>query len=187
MKGQSRLQLLRRPSSFRGCSALLKMFYNTVVASEVFYTVESTRQAGQEGQIGCGLYFQLSSSSGNGLVEQKFTCELLSLQICTSYALSETGGKWQRNFASRPVYTPSNVRAAMSVELRMSKCATKLDGPNICPLDSAVEVQKRKMLAKLIHHGQHLSLLYNTVDYLNGGVERTTYHSHLALLWGDRR
>ncbi|MED6237154.1 hypothetical protein ATANTOWER_019830, partial [Ataeniobius toweri] len=32
--------------------------------------------------------FQLSSSSGNGLVKQKFACELLSLQICASDALS---------------------------------------------------------------------------------------------------
>ncbi|MEQ2293317.1 hypothetical protein AMECASPLE_032097 [Ameca splendens] len=75
--------------------------------------------------------FQLSSSSRNGLVEQKFACELLSLQICASVALScETGGKWPRNSASEPVYAPSDVRAATSVELRMSKCATKKDGPN---------------------------------------------------------
>ncbi|MED6249424.1 hypothetical protein ATANTOWER_013832 [Ataeniobius toweri] len=42
-----------------------------------------------------------------------------------------TGGKWPRNSASQPVYTPSDVRAATSVELRASKCATKMDGPNI--------------------------------------------------------
>ncbi|MEQ2305584.1 hypothetical protein AMECASPLE_039321 [Ameca splendens] len=66
------------------------------------------------------------------LVEQKFICELLSLQICASVALSfETGGKWQPNSASQPVYTPSDVSAVKSVELRMSKCATKMDGPNI--------------------------------------------------------
>ncbi|MED6262625.1 hypothetical protein ATANTOWER_023017 [Ataeniobius toweri] len=75
--------------------------------------------------------FQLSCSSGNGLVEQKFACELLSLQTCASDALScETGGKWPRNSASQPVYAPSDVRAATSVELRVSKCATKMDGPN---------------------------------------------------------
>ncbi|MED6242444.1 hypothetical protein ATANTOWER_004789 [Ataeniobius toweri] len=73
-------------------------------------------------------YFQLSSSSGNGLVEQKFACELLSLQICTSVALSrETRGKWPRNKFFLQIYNPGDVRAAMSVELRMSKCATKMD------------------------------------------------------------
>ncbi|MEQ2305529.1 hypothetical protein AMECASPLE_038853, partial [Ameca splendens] len=75
--------------------------------------------------------FQLSSSSGNGLVEQKFACELLSLQICASVALScETGGKWHRNSASQLVYAPSDVRAATSVELRVSKYAPKMDDPN---------------------------------------------------------
>ncbi|MEQ2242737.1 hypothetical protein ILYODFUR_039072 [Ilyodon furcidens] len=69
---------------------------------------------------------------------QKFACELLSLQICASVALSfETGGKWPQNSPSQPVYTPSDVRAATSVELCMSKCATKMDGPNIpSPLGS---------------------------------------------------
>ncbi|MEQ2240129.1 hypothetical protein ILYODFUR_011678, partial [Ilyodon furcidens] len=43
--------------------------------------------------------FQLSNSSGNGLVEQKFACELLSLQICASVASSrETRWKWQQKF-----------------------------------------------------------------------------------------
>ncbi|MED6255787.1 hypothetical protein ATANTOWER_015061 [Ataeniobius toweri] len=75
--------------------------------------------------------FQLSSSSGNGLVEQKFACELLSLQICASVTLScETGWKWHQNFISSGFYTLGDVRAATSVELRMSKCATKMDGPN---------------------------------------------------------
>ncbi|KAK5612656.1 hypothetical protein CRENBAI_009470 [Crenichthys baileyi] len=75
--------------------------------------------------------FQLSSSSGNGLVEQKFACKLLSLQISAYVALScETRGKWQRNSPSQPVYTPSDLRAVMSVELRMSKGATKMDDPN---------------------------------------------------------
>ncbi|MED6280248.1 Dynein heavy chain 8, axonemal [Characodon lateralis] len=59
------------------------------------------------------------------------------LQICASVALSwETGGKWPRNSPSQPVYTPSDVRAATSVELRMSQCATKMDGPNTALLSS---------------------------------------------------
>ncbi|KAK5614302.1 hypothetical protein CRENBAI_004274 [Crenichthys baileyi] len=75
--------------------------------------------------------FQLSSSSGNGLVEQKFACELLSLQICASVASSrETSGKWSRNKFFRQIYNPGDVTAAISVELRMSKCATKMDDSN---------------------------------------------------------
>ncbi|MEQ2317020.1 hypothetical protein AMECASPLE_038525, partial [Ameca splendens] len=54
--------------------------------------------------------FQLSSSSGNGLVEQKFACELLSLQKCASYTLSWDRRKWRRDSVSQPVYTSSDVR-----------------------------------------------------------------------------
>ncbi|MEQ2173677.1 hypothetical protein GOODEAATRI_034590 [Goodea atripinnis] len=42
----------------------------------------------------------------------------------------ETGWKWHRNFISSGFYTLGDVRAATSVELRVSKCATKMDGPN---------------------------------------------------------
>ncbi|KAK5610274.1 hypothetical protein CRENBAI_007800 [Crenichthys baileyi] len=51
-------------------------------------------------------------------------------QIYASDALScETRGKWPRNSPPRPVLTLSDVRASTSVELRMSKCATKIDDP----------------------------------------------------------
>ncbi|MEQ2312782.1 hypothetical protein AMECASPLE_034760 [Ameca splendens] len=71
--------------------------------------------------------FQLSSSSRNGLVEQKFACELLSLQICASDALS---CEMATTLSPQPVLTLGDVRAATSVELRMSKGATKMDDPN---------------------------------------------------------
>ncbi|MEQ2242105.1 hypothetical protein ILYODFUR_032430, partial [Ilyodon furcidens] len=62
--------------------------------------------------------FQLSSSSGNGLVEQKFACELLSCQICASVALScETGEKWQRNSACQLVYAPSDKCASSGLRI----------------------------------------------------------------------
>ncbi|MEQ2266189.1 hypothetical protein XENORESO_020469 [Xenotaenia resolanae] len=76
--------------------------------------------------------FQLSSSSGNGLVERKFACKLLSLQICASVASSrETRWKWQRKFIFRGFIIPGDVRAAMSVELHMFNCVTKMDDSNI--------------------------------------------------------
>ncbi|MEQ2312471.1 hypothetical protein AMECASPLE_031368 [Ameca splendens] len=75
--------------------------------------------------------FQLSSSSGNGLVERKFACELLPLQICASVASSrETRWKWQQKFISREFIIPGDISAAMSVELRMFNCATKMDDSN---------------------------------------------------------
>ncbi|MED6278905.1 hypothetical protein CHARACLAT_028841 [Characodon lateralis] len=76
----------------------------------------------------------------------KVRLRALSLQICASDAPScETGGKWPRNSASQPVYAPSDVRAATSVELRASKCATKMDDSNtaLCQSISLVSAEVR--------------------------------------------
>ncbi|MEQ2220490.1 hypothetical protein ILYODFUR_006047 [Ilyodon furcidens] len=70
--------------------------------------------------------FQLSSSS-NGLVEQKFACKLLSLQICASVRHAGNGNE---SLFSAGFIIPGDFRAAMSVELRMSNCAPKMDDSN---------------------------------------------------------
>ncbi|MED6240841.1 hypothetical protein ATANTOWER_029221 [Ataeniobius toweri] len=59
----------------------------------------------------------------------------------------ETGWKWHRNFISSGFYTLGDVRAAMSVELRVSKCATKMDGPN--RIKSTCLVQTKERSAKM--------------------------------------
>ncbi|MED6241341.1 hypothetical protein ATANTOWER_010247 [Ataeniobius toweri] len=54
-----------------------------------------------------------------------------SLQICASVASTrETRWKWQHDFFFLRIYNPGDVRAAMSVELRISNCATKMDDSN---------------------------------------------------------
>ncbi|KAK5602449.1 hypothetical protein CRENBAI_011493 [Crenichthys baileyi] len=81
--------------------------------------------------------FQLSSSSGNGLVEQKFACELLSLQICASVASScETCWKWQQKFIFHGFYNPGlrqsrNICWAARVDLRsLVSLPAQMDDPN---------------------------------------------------------
>ncbi|MEQ2223257.1 hypothetical protein ILYODFUR_034850 [Ilyodon furcidens] len=71
--------------------------------------------------------FQLSSSSRNGRVEEKFTCELLSLQISTLRRPVRHAGNGNKSVFSVGFIILGDVRATMCVELCMFNCVTKMD------------------------------------------------------------
>ncbi|MEQ2227336.1 hypothetical protein ILYODFUR_036665 [Ilyodon furcidens] len=83
--------------------------------------------------------FQLSSSSGNGHVKEKFASELLSHQICASVASSrETCWKWQFKSLFLYLFIALMTSTLMPItatkaELRLLNCVAQLaqmDDPN---------------------------------------------------------
>ena len=108
-KGQSRLHLLRRLRSFGVCRTLLRTFYDTVVASAIFYAVvcwgggctERDRNRLNKlvkrasSVVGCPL------DSVEDVGERRMLAKLTSIMHNTSHPLHETVGALSSSFSHR--------------------------------------------------------------------------------------
>ncbi|TWW80679.1 putative RNA-directed DNA polymerase from transposon BS [Takifugu flavidus] len=108
-KGQSRLHLLRRLRSFGVCRTLLRTFYDSVVASVIFYAVvcwscgssERDRKRLNKLVRRAGSVLDLSLDSIDGVGERRMLAKLTSIMDTPSHPLHETVGALSCSFSSR--------------------------------------------------------------------------------------
>ncbi|XP_056908721.1 uncharacterized protein LOC130536643 [Takifugu flavidus] len=108
-KGQSRLHLLRRLRSFGVCRTLLRTFYDSVVASVIFYGVvcwscgSSERDRKRLNKLvrrACSL-LDCSLDSIDEVGERRMLVKLTSIMDTPSHPLHETVGALSSSFSSR--------------------------------------------------------------------------------------
>lgn len=111
-KGQSRLHLLRRLRSFGVCRALLRTFYDTVVASAIFYAVVcwGASCTDRDRKRLDKLIKRASSVLGGPLAsieevaEKRMLAKLTSIMDNTSHPLHETVGTLSSSFSGRLIH-----------------------------------------------------------------------------------
>ncbi|TWW61112.1 hypothetical protein D4764_05G0012020 [Takifugu flavidus] len=108
-KGQSRLHLLRRLRSFGVCRSLLRTFYDSVVASVIFYAVvcwscgssERDRKRLNKLVRRAGSALDCSLDSIEEVGERRMLAKLTSIMDTPSHPLHETVGALSSSFSSR--------------------------------------------------------------------------------------
>ncbi|KAK0154710.1 RNA-directed DNA polymerase from mobile element jockey [Merluccius polli] len=108
-KGQSRLHLLRRLRSFGVCKALLRTFYDSVMASAIFYAVVCWRAGSTDrDRSRLNKLIRRASSVLDGpldsieeLGERRMLTKLTSIMDNTSHPLHDTVGSLRSSFSSR--------------------------------------------------------------------------------------
>ncbi|KAK0154709.1 RNA-directed DNA polymerase from mobile element jockey [Merluccius polli] len=108
-KGQSRLHLLRRLRSFGVCKALLRTFYDSVMASAIFYAVVCWRAGSTDrDRSRLNKLIRRASSVLDGpldsieeLGERRMLTKLTSIMDNTSHPLHDTVGSLSSSFSSR--------------------------------------------------------------------------------------
>ncbi|TWW77710.1 hypothetical protein D4764_12G0011000 [Takifugu flavidus] len=108
-KGQSRLHLLRRLRSFGVCRSLLRTFYDSVVASVIFYAVvcwscgssERDRKRLNKLVRQAGSVLDCSLDSIEEVGERRMLAKLTSIMDTPSHPLHETVGALSSSFSSR--------------------------------------------------------------------------------------
>ncbi|TWW55054.1 hypothetical protein D4764_09G0001030 [Takifugu flavidus] len=107
-KGQSRLHLLRRLRSFGVCRSLLRTFYDSVVASVIFYAVvwscgssERDRKRLNKLVRRAGSLLDCSLDSIDEVGERRMLAKLTSIMDTPSHPLHETVGALSSSFSSR--------------------------------------------------------------------------------------
>ncbi|TKS65892.1 RNA-directed DNA polymerase from mobile element jockey [Collichthys lucidus] len=111
-KGQSRLHLLRRLRSFGVCRALLRTFYDSVVASAIFYAVVCWRGSSTDRdrsrlnrlirRASSVLDCPLDSTEEVG--ERRMLAKLTSIMDNPSHPLHDTVGSLSSSFSSRLIH-----------------------------------------------------------------------------------
>ncbi|XP_054643404.1 uncharacterized protein LOC129187756 isoform X2 [Dunckerocampus dactyliophorus] len=108
-KGQSRLHLLRRLRSFGVCRTLLRTFYDSVVASAIFYAVGCWRgDSTDRDRSRINRLIRRASSVLDGPLdsmeevgERRMLAKLTSIMDNTSHPLHDTVGSLSSSFSSR--------------------------------------------------------------------------------------
>ncbi|XP_054866081.1 uncharacterized protein LOC129348770 [Amphiprion ocellaris] len=113
-KGQSRLHLLRRLRSFGVCRTLLRTFYDSVVASAIFYAVvcwgagstERDRKRLNRLVRRAGSVLDCSLDSIEEVGERRMLSKLTSIMDNPSHPLHDTVGSLSSSFSSRLRHPP---------------------------------------------------------------------------------
>lgn len=108
-KGQSRLYFLRRLRSFNICSKLLRMFYQSVIASVLFYAVvcwggsTKKRDAGRLNRLvkKAGSVVGIELESLTATAEKRTMSRMLAIMGNDRHPLHSTFSKQRRRFSSR--------------------------------------------------------------------------------------
>lgn len=111
-KGQSRLHLLRRLRSFGVCRTLLRTFYDSVVASVIFYAVvcwgcgssERDRKRLNKLVRRAGSVLDCPLDSIEEVGERRMLAKLTSIMDNPSHPLHETVGALSSSFSSRLIH-----------------------------------------------------------------------------------